>query len=49
MGAWMENPGHGIVLEALGNDPKGTGDPVHLLCHSEIALFPLFRCLCSLK
>lgn len=32
----MENPGGGIVIEALANDPKGTGDPVHFLQHSEI-------------
>lgn len=35
--------------KALGNDPNGTGDPVRSLCHSEIPLFPIVRCLSGLK
>lgn len=41
-GGWMENPGNGIVVEALGNDPAGTGDPVHF---SEITLSTSFLLL----
>lgn len=29
-GIGVENPGNGIVLKALSDDPKGIGDPVHL-------------------
>lgn len=44
---WMENPGGGIVIEALSNDPKGNGDPVHFLRHTEIC--PIFQRAGSFK
>lgn len=47
----MENPGNGIVVEALGNDPAGTGgDPVHFapsLRNHPLHLFSV--ALCSFK
>lgn len=45
----MENPGNVFVSQALGNDPKGTGDPVRVLSRPQVTLVLVFLRFCSSK